>query len=139
MGYADLMTSIKTSLESVDEIAKVYNYPASKLEEFPAAVFWPSSHISGFLTTKEDEISYQFRIWIIVATKTKGIQTVINDVLAPAVDAVIQQFANDWNRDNNPRTWGILESGDWSISEEQDGNQVFAELLFTVKSLIELT
>lgn len=128
--FSILIPKIKTTLESVSELAVVYDYPESKYTGYPAAIFFPVAFDNQFLTNEENLKGFNFKIVIITESKVKGTQNASNVVLAKAVDAVISQFDQDWSQGalDGHRIWWKLNAGDWAMSVEQDSKMVYAEL-----------
>ena len=129
--FATLFTKINTTLTAVTELSKIYDYPVTKIEGFPCAVFYPVSFENTFLTTVENLKGYQFKIFIVTETKVKGMELAFNPILSEAVDAVIQQFDNDWDQGavSGHRLWWRLSAGDWyTVEETQNSVMAVAEL-----------
>lgn len=96
MTFVALSTAIKTKLEAVTALKKVYDYHTSNLDGFPAASFEPSSHENAFYTNDDNLRSYVFDIIIYQEFNTVT-RSVAIGYLKAAVDAVITAFDADYN------------------------------------------
>lgn len=135
--FTTLFTTIKGLLDAVTKLSKVYPFPASKLEGFPCAVFYPDNVTNEFNSNAENYKVYGFKIFIICETKIAGKETAFKTILAGAVDAVIQKFDTAWNGGtiSGHRAWYRLDNGVWSDGVYQDSEIVYAELNLSIKIL----
>ena len=135
--YPVLISKINDTLNGVSNIKEVFAYPATKLTKYPTAIFFPSGFDNQYATTAENMKTYEFKVYIVVGAKQKSIQDIYNTVMPNTVDAVIEQFDNEWDYDviDGNRVWTQLETGGWSVSSEQDNLEVTAELTLLIKVL----
>lgn len=133
--YKTLIGKIKTTLESVTEIAQVFDYPASETEitAYPCAVFFPDSVENAFETNNQDFRTYKFKLYLVAGGENITPSKLFGDVLAGAMDGVMEKFADDWNGgtiDGN-RVWTKISTGNWSM--RADGNEATCELSVEIK------
>ena len=133
--YTTLINKIQETLEKIDSISKIYSYPATKLEGYPAVVFRPSDFENSFSSNAENFKIYKFLAWIIVSAESKSMKDVFETILPTAVDDVVAQFDEDWNGGtiDGHRCWIIVDNGIWATDSTEDGQTAYAELNITIK------
>jgi len=133
--WSTLITNIKTVLDNVSELSRVYDYNISKIGGFPCAIYQPLAFENTFMTNNENFKEYNFRITIIAETKVKNKRQALIDVLAPTVDAVIAQFDQDWDggQIDGHRIWYRISGGDWGFDEISQGEILFADINLAIK------
>lgn len=135
--YATLIGKIKTTLATSTKIAKVYPFPVSKIDTYPAAVFIPATLENSYLSTEENMKVYRFKVWVVAGAAVKGLnlEDLFGRVLANAVDDVIAKVDDGWNQGTieGHRVWSIIESGNWSLNKTEHGVEAIAELNLAIK------
>ena len=63
MAFEVLRETIKTKLESITEIEKVYDYPTEDLNGYPAVIVRAIGNESDYQTTAENERHYVFELY----------------------------------------------------------------------------
>jgi len=147
--YSTLIPAIKTILDEMigtgvnptKPLSKVYDYPTSKVEGYPAVVFMPVSFENSYLSVQENELGFQFRLYVVCGTKVAGIEKAFNTILANTVDEIIDKFAGAWNGGtlDGHRIWYTLDTGDWYVVENEKGEEVVAELSLSIKLTRNIT
>lgn len=140
MIYPTLNSKINTILEGVDRVKKIYPYPATKIDAYPAAVYYPSTFENRYETTGSNFKIYGYKLWIVVNTEGTTVENVFDTVMPKVVDAVLAAFDEGWDFDtiDGHRAWTTVETGAWTVSEEQAGVEVTAEIDLTVKMLTNI-
>lgn len=135
--YSDINSKIQTILESITEIKQIYAYPTSKIDGYPAAIYYPSSLENSFESTRDNFKIYGYKLWIVVNSQNTTVQTVFSDVMPKVIDTVLAKFDAEWSFSsiNGHRVWGKVETGAWSVSEEQAGVEITAEIDLSIKML----
>lgn len=135
--YPTILNKIKTILEGVSVIKEVHGYPASKLEKFPCAIYIPSGFDNEFADSGSNFKIYKFKIYIVIGIKQTTLDAVYNTVMPAALDAVLAAFDNGWSFDSidGHRAWGRISTGEWALSDDQDGVTLSAEINLEVKLL----
>jgi len=137
--YATLISFIKTQLQAVTQIASgaVYDYPTSKLDKYPAVMFFPVSFENSFESVKENFKIYRFKMFVVVGIAQKGKSDVFGTVLAGVVDAILAKFDNAWDAGtiSGHRAWMKIDSGDWAMVLSDNGQEAQAELNVSIKVL----
>jgi hypothetical protein len=141
--FTSLISNVNTVLNSVTELAFVYNHQLKEdqVDGFPCAIFYPVAFDGHYLSNQENLEGYKFKIFIIAEANVKTLQAAVNTILAPAVDAVIEQFRADWNQgvtSEGHRIWWNLETGAWQTSIEADGAVAFTEFDLTINLLSDV-
>lgn len=130
---ATLITNINTILSSVTNLAVVYNRPLDENEHptgYPAAVFFPDTFNSEFLSTAENLRGYNFVIYIITEANIKTVSQATT-IMAKTVDAVMDAFDSSWNggtTNENHRIWQRISQGRWEYSISEAGVTIIAPL-----------
>lgn len=139
--YPELNSKIQSILEAVDEIQEIYAYPATKLEGYPAAVYYPSSFENTFDTTGDNFKVYGYKLWIVVNAQGTTVENVFSTIMPGVMDAVLEEIDKEWSFDNinGHRVWGKVDTGLWTVSEEQAGVEVAAEIDLSVRMLTDVT
>lgn len=137
MIYSDLNAKIQSILESIDEIKQIYAYPASQIDGYPAAIYYPSTLENSFESTSDNFKIYGYKLWIVVNAQGTTVQTVFGSVMPKVMEAVLAKFDAEWSFSsiNGHRVWGKVETGAWSVSEEQSGVEITAEIDLSIKML----
>lgn len=137
MIYPELNTKIQAILDNVSEIKAVYAYPASKIDAYPAAIYYPSSLENTFDTTGDNMKVYGYKLWIVVNAEGTTVKRVFENTMPAVMDAVLTEIDEQWNFDtiDGHRVWGKVDTGLWTVSEEQSGVEVSAEIDLSVKAL----
>ena len=136
--YTTLISKIDTTLDKVDKISKIYNYPETKLKGFPAVLFRPDTFENSFESVKENFKIYRFSMWVVVSSdETKTMEDVFGTILPDVVDDIVAQFDEDWDGGtiDGHRCWIKIDSGIWGVDETQDSVAGFAELDLVIKVL----
>lgn len=135
--YSTLIDKIDTTLEKVGKISKIYEYPETKLEGYPAVIFIPSTFENSFESVSENFKVYRFTMWVIVSAESKSMEDAFGDILPDVVDDIIAQFDEDWNGGTieGHRCWIKMDSGLWGTDLTQDAKTAYAELDLEIKVL----
>lgn len=135
--YTNLISQISAILSGITNIKEVIAYPASKLTKYPTAIFFPSSFENSFETTRENSKVYKFKLYIVIGATQSTVNNIFSTVLPNTVDSVMEAFDFGWSGSsiNGHRTSIKIDSGDWTLSEENKGLEAVAELNITIKLL----
>lgn len=135
--YPALNAKIQTILESLTKISEIHAYPATKLDSYPAAIYFPSSIENAFETTADNFKTYGYKLFIVVNAGDKPVNEVFSEIMPPVMDEVIETFDDEWNftEINGHRVWCKIDTGAWSVSEEQAGIEITAEINLSIKML----
>lgn len=133
--YSTLINKIKTTLEAVTEIKEVFPYPIgeSKLTQYPSAIFYPVGVDNEFHTNEENFKQYNFSCYLVTTTKGITKELLFTRTLPNLLDAVMEQFDQDWSVDSSNRIWQRVSFGNWGMTEE--GNEAVIELNIIIKAL----
>ena len=139
--YPALRTKLNTILSSVSEIASVYSYPATKIDSYPAAIFYPGAFENNFETTSENFKTYRYRLWIVVNAQATTVENVFDEIMPKTLDAVLQKLDDEWdfNTIDGHRVWTKVDTGGWTVTEENAGVEVTAEIDLSVKMLTDVS
>jgi len=137
--YAQLNSKIQSILEGVTKIKSIYAYPASKIDSYPAAVYYPATIENSFETTSENFKTYGYKLWIVVNSGAKDIQDIFSTVMPNVLDEVLEKLDDGWSFTSidEHRTWCKVDAGSWSVSEVQNGIEVSAEINLSIKLLTQ--
>lgn len=133
------MTRIKTTLQKVvdsGELAQYFNYPKTKLDEYPAVYFQPNGFDNNFETESQNMKIYRFLMVVIVNKSGTTTEEVFSTILPNVVDAIVAQFDTDWNQGtiDGGRVWAKIDTADpWEYDEDQDGLTAYAPLNLEIK------
>lgn len=135
--YPQLNTKINSILSNVTEIQDIYAYPASSIDKYPAAIYYPSSLENDFDSTGDNFKVYGYKLWIVVNAQGTTVGNVFSSVMPAVMDSVLAEIDKEWSFDNidGHRVWGKVDTGLWTVSEEQAGIEVAAEIDLSVKML----
>jgi len=135
--YRALNTKINTILSGVSKIKQIYAYPATKISAYPAAIFYPSAVENSFETTSENFKIYGYKLWIVVNSGNKDISDIFDTVMPNVMDDVLAALDSDWDFSTigGHRAWAKFDTGLWSVSEDNNGIEVTAEIDLSVKVL----
>ena len=141
MIYPALNTKLNTILGSVSEIASVFAYPTTKIDSYPAAIFYPSTFENSFETTSENFKVYGYKLWIVVNAQGTTVENVFAEIMPKTLDAVLQKLDDEWdfNTIDGHRVWTKVDTGGWTVAEENAGVEVTAELDLSVKMLTDVS
>jgi hypothetical protein len=135
--YRELNNKIQTILESVDKVSSIYAYPAKKIDSYPSAIYYPSTFENTFETTGSNFKTYGYRLWIVVNTEGTTIENVFDTIMPNVMDEVLQAIDEGWDFSTigGHRVWCKVDTGGWSVSEENAGVEVTAEIDLSIKLL----
>jgi len=135
--YRELNSRIKTILESVTKIKSIYAYPATKIDTYPSAIFYPSNFENTFETTGDNFKIYGYKLWIVVNSEGTTVEDVFDTVMPNVVDSILEALDAGWSFTSidGHRVWCKVNTGLWSVSEEQAGVEVTAEIDLSIKML----
>lgn len=139
--YPTLNTKLKEILESISEIASVYSYPTSKIDSYPSAIFYPTAFENSFETPSENFKIYRYTLWVVVNSQGTTVENVFKEIMPKTLDAVLQKLDDEWDFDtiDGHRVWTKINTGGWTVSEENAGVEVTSEIDLSVKMLTDLS
>jgi hypothetical protein len=129
---------IKTTLEGIDEIKEIFEYPLQgNPSKFPAVVFFPQTMENNFETTTENFKVYNFSMFLTVGIGNTTVKKVYSEILPKATDALVAEFDNKWNGGtyDGKRVWVKVSTGQWSMSDEQAGRTATIDMTVQVKTI----
>ena len=137
MIYSGINAKIQAILESIPQVKQIYAYPTSKIDSYPAAIYYPSTMENSFESTADNFKIYGYKLWIVVNAQATDVNTVFSTVMPNVMEAVLSKFDAEWSFTsiNGHRVWGKVETGSWSVSEEQAGIEITAEINLSIKML----
>ena len=135
--YSTIIGKINTILESVSKIAEVHSNPVSKMNSYPAAIFFPVSVGNDFETNEENFKTYTFSLFLVCGATQSSVNKIYNEVMPDLVDSVLQAFDTGWDLDSidGHQVWLKVESGEWNTSVQQDGLIVDSQFNIIIKTL----
>lgn len=135
--YSVLNSKIQTILESATKVKSIYAYPTDKIDSYPAAIYFPSSFDNSFETTGDNFKIYRYKVYIVVNTEGTTISNVFSSVMPNVIDNVLEEFDEGWNFTTiaGHRVWCKVDTGSWTVSQENAGVEVVAEIDLSVKTL----
>jgi len=123
--FTNLRGVIRTQLESISEIATVYDYHTDNLDGFPAATFEPSRNDAVQYSNTDNLRDYAFDIYIHQEMENVGRDRAI-EILCAAVDAVLTSFDENYTLNGAcdlllalPSTWGEYTGGNGAVKYAQ--------------------
>jgi len=118
-------------------IKEIFKYPATTIEKYPAAIFYPSEFENGFETNEENMKTYGFRLFLVIAASRKNLSDIFDNIMPETVDAVLQSLDDNWSLSNinGHRVWLKVDTGAWTVSDEQGSIEVTAEINLSIKTL----
>ncbi len=128
--YTTLISKILTSLQSVTKVKEIFAYPATKISKYPAVIYFPDSFENSFETIKENLKVYRFKLFVVIGTEQKSLNDIFGTVLPNVVDDILAQFDQDFDAGtiDGHRTWLLVDTGQWTLTETKDGLEAVAEL-----------
>ena len=135
--YSDINAKIQAILDGVSSISVSYAYPAIQIDSYPAAIYYPTSLENTFETTIDNFKIYGYKLWITVNTEGTTIEEVFSTIMPEVMDEVLKAFDDGWNFTelDGHRVWCKIDTGLWSVSEENSGIEVTSELRLSIKML----
>ncbi|RJQ67338.1 MAG: hypothetical protein C4519_24385 [Desulfobacteraceae bacterium] len=95
--YSSIKTGIKTHLEAIDGIKKVYGYEKGELDGYPSAVVILDAIETELETTAEDTRKYSFKIKIYQELDKDGIGAEEAESRVEALlDTILGKFEDDY-------------------------------------------
>jgi hypothetical protein len=135
--FKELISDIKTVVQSVGAIKSVYSYPLpGNPAQYPAVIFFPETATNAFETTRSNIKEYRFKMWVVVNLNGTNENEVFNTVLPTAVDAIIEKFDETWNggtTTDGSRITYLIETASWGLGSEQKSKEAYAEINIRVK------
>jgi hypothetical protein len=134
--YEQLIQSISSVLNGISNIKEVFAYPLDGTpSKYPAVVFFPDSMENRMDTTASNFKTYRFKMWVIVDLAGTNEQAVFTSILPKTIDAIMSAFDSAWSSGtiSGSRIWHVIDSGFWSMSQEQKGKRAYGELTLTVR------
>jgi hypothetical protein len=138
--YTTLILQIQTTLQSVTSVKAIYPYPATKIEKYPAVIFFPDALENAYETTQDNRKNYRFKMFVVVGSTQKDKVDIFSTVLPKAVDAVIDAFDSAWNGGtiDGHRVSVLINSGSWSMGVTNEGLEAQAELTVEFRFLTSI-
>ncbi len=138
MTYKNLINQLKTILNNVEKVHKVYPYPEANLKGYPAVVFFPDMTENDWEDVKQDRVTYRFKLFVIVAKVGKATEEdLFTDYLPDTTDNVITAIRNNWSLTGTNRTWMKFDTGLWTLQKPDDGPvTATAEIDLSIRTLI---
>ncbi len=135
MDYSTQFTEIQNTLDKCDTIQSTYNHSTSPDSDYPAVVYFPADIENSFATVADNQKIYRWKLFVIVGVEQTTVEHAQRQVLAGAVDDVIDQFDTDWDGGtiNGHRASVLIDTGTWGVSETEKSKTVFAELNLRIK------
>jgi hypothetical protein len=134
--FPTLIKEIKDILEDISEVAKVYPYPATKIDEYPAVIFYPAGFENGFESTQENNKIYNFNLFVVVNANQNTFGKIFETILSETVQKVLDEFDEKWSSTiGSHRASYLINSGDWGIVNNENGVECVAELNLRIKLL----
>jgi len=135
--YPQLNIKIKSILDGVVKIKKVYSYPATKIDAYPAAIFYPANTDNSFENTQENFKTYGYKLWIVVNANGTNVETIFSSVMPGVMDAVMEAIDKEWsfNTIDGHRVWCSFSTGAWGVSENNNSIEITAEINLNIKML----
>ena len=141
--YTSLIQSIKTTLESVGSVKKVYPYAlreGDKIENYPAVVFFPDSVENSMETQADNFKEYRFALYVVCSVGVKTPEQVGTIILPNVVDDVIEAFDKNWSMAGSSRMWQLIDSGSpWTMPYTDVGTEMSAPLNLRIRTLTQTT
>jgi hypothetical protein len=131
--YKIIIGQIKTILEGITAIKSVYAYPLDGTPKtFPSVIFFPDTIENMYSTNEENQKALKFKMWIVVDLAGTNEEQAFTSILPNAVDAVVAEFDSKWSSlIGGRRSWMVIDSGIWGLSEENNSKRAYAELSLT--------
>lgn len=135
--YSTINSKIQAILDGTTTIVDTYAYPTTKIDNYPAVIYYPSTFENSFESTGTNFKIYGYKLWIVVNTEGTTIANAFSSILPNAVDEVLQAFDDGWDFStiDGHRVWTKVETGGWTVSEENSGVEVTAEIDLQIKML----
>ncbi|MHA1853382.1 MAG: hypothetical protein ACTSUF_07705 [Candidatus Heimdallarchaeaceae archaeon] len=137
MIYPELNSKIQTILESISKIKSIYAYPATKLDSYPSAIYFPSTIQNTFNNTADNFKVYGYKLYLVVNAENTTVQQIFSSAMPKLVDAVLKKLDDEWSFDSidGHRVWCSVETGDWLTTDGQAGIEISAEINLSVRML----
>lgn len=138
--YSTLNSKINDILTSVTSVEEIYAYPTTKIDGYPAAIYYPSTFENEFETTGSNFKRYGYKVWIVVNTEGTTVDNVFSTIMPAVVDDVLEAFDDGWDFTtiDGHRAWTKVDTGAWTVSEENNGIEVTAEIDLSIKMLTDV-
>lgn len=134
----DLITQIKSTFDSIDEIKEVYAYPLQgNPMKYPSIIFYPVSMDNSFETQTDNYKIYNFAVFLIVGVSGSSVEDVYQTILPKIHDKVVEVIDSAWNFGtvDGHRVWGRLSTSGLTLSNESAGATATAEMNLQIKLL----
>lgn len=156
MVLTDVIDTIKTKAENIPFIQQVFMHPmgadvyeeqngrlvrtGTRVNSFPALIFAPSNFDNQFSTTESNHRTFNFNAWLIINAENIENVDIYERVLPNAVDGVLKKFDRGWDFGtvNGSRVWARMASGSFGITLEDNGRQVWCEMMLTVRADVDI-
>lgn len=135
-----LISKIQTILEGMSKVKKIYSYPATKIEGYPAVLFFMDGIDNTFESTGTNFKEYRFKLFLVIGANQQNLSDVYERIMPNAIDQFLDEFDDGWNFQtiDNHRVWQRISTGLIQTSESQDGLEVSAEFDLVVKMLTDV-
>jgi hypothetical protein len=123
-----IRAQIKTLLQTVTEVAYVYDYRNSAIDGYPAIIFDMTNEEGTMLDDTNNVRVLTFTIWLICELPVKGenLAKTILDNASKAVINVLEAKANDTL--GGTVDWVMPTMGQRQEVQSPNGNQIYQEL-----------
>ncbi|HEY1037156.1 MAG TPA: hypothetical protein VGE62_01080 [Candidatus Paceibacterota bacterium] len=131
-----ILQDIRTKLAGVSSIKEIYGYPLEgNPKKFPAAIFFFDRFDNSFSTVADNFKVLNFKLYLVINSSGTSVETIQESVMPKLIDAVVSKFDAEWNGGtiNGHRVWSLITGGELSVSVEQKGKTVTADLTIQVK------
>lgn len=136
--YQTLIPKIKSTLEAVTKVNKVYMHPTNNIDSYPCAIVMPIAFTNEYHSNQENLKGYTFRIYLILETTQSTRETAYETIMPELVDAVLAKFDDDWgflSLAGAHRIWQKIGTGAWYTDEIAEGEVLVAELDLVINTL----
>ena len=134
----ELISSLKTKLNTINGIQQVFMYRDAKPTQYPAIICNWESLDSSFETTDENKKRAVFNLYIVVNVARKTMQDIDETVIPNAFDLVSAYFDENWNFGTNVdghRVWTQLSLANSQISVEDKSKLAYLECVLEIDYL----
>lgn len=156
MKLSDVVETIKTKAENIPFVQEVFMHPlgadivemvngkptrtGTRITAYPALIFAPGTFDNQFSTTASNHRTFNFNAWLIINAENIENVDIYERVLPNAVDGVLAEYDKGWNFGtvNGHRVWARMASGSFGITPEDNGREVWCEMILTVRADVDV-
>ena len=128
-GFTSIRAKIKAKLDTISELAFVFDHHRDVVDGFPVAIFDIIESDNEFLTNAENLRQYTFAIMVYAETETKSVKEA-TDILDTVSDSIVTAFESDVTLGGEV-DWCLALTGTRDEFDTPQGSAIGQELIIS--------